>query len=414
MVSSVLERSKAKLCRDTAKRNRECDFSSAIKAICDAPAQIALRKRSYQASFSQQPPIFEILLQGSDSFSLCPYSTLSRFKNHSCDLLSDLYFLLLCFPPTAVMMKVNPNLFQVRRLLLSYTAPETKHFSEVCLMKSCEDLVAPVSDYFIYSPSRMALEMFLYPLQCGLFSYLPGYSLTRESFDSFLLMYIQKGELELSCEGRNFHASAGQFILIDCYKRHAYSTRTGWECLWCHFDGITARSYYKNIISRLGNVFSLTDSFPVLRKMTDILKIFYNGSVVREPLLSKYLTDILTEFLLFSPEGSTSSGYADMAERIITYINENFAQDVSIPELAEQAGLSQYHFIRTFKKETGFTPHEYLVNTRLATARYLLKNTRLPVKDICFNTGFSCESVFCSAFKKHQGMTPAQYRALEQ
>ena len=82
--------------------------------------------------------------------------------------------------------------------------------------------------------------------------------------------------------------------------------------------------------------------------------------------------------------------------------------------LAEQAGLSQYHFIRTFKKETGFTPHEYLVNTRLATARYLLKNTRLPVKDICFNTGFSCESVFCSAFKQHQGMTPAQYRALEQ
>ena len=60
------------------------------------------------------------------------------------------------------MMKVNPNLFQVRRLLLSYTTPETKHFSEVCLMKSCEDLVAPVSDYFIYSPSRMALEMFLY------------------------------------------------------------------------------------------------------------------------------------------------------------------------------------------------------------------------------------------------------------
>ena len=96
-------------------------------------------------------------------------------------------------------------------------------------MKSCEDLVAPVSDYFIYSPSRMAQEMFLYPLQCGLFSYLPGYSLTRESFDSFLLMYIQKGELELSFEGRTFRASAGQFILIDCYKRHAYSTRTGWN-----------------------------------------------------------------------------------------------------------------------------------------------------------------------------------------
>ena len=113
MVSSVLERSKAKLCRDTAKRNRECDFSSAIKAICDAPAQIALRKRSYQASFSQQPPIFEILLQSSDLFSLCSYSTLSRFKNHSCDLLSDLYFLLLCFSRSAVMMKTKHRTFFV-------------------------------------------------------------------------------------------------------------------------------------------------------------------------------------------------------------------------------------------------------------------------------------------------------------
>ncbi len=281
-------------------------------------------------------------------------------------------------------------------------------------MKSCEELVAPVSDYFIYSPSRMAQEMFLYPLQCGLFSYLPGYSLTRESFDSFLLMYIQKGELELTFEGRTLQASAGQFILIDCYKKHAYSTRTGWECLWCHFDGVTARSYYKNIVNRLGNLFSLPDVHPVLNDLTAILKIFYHGNIVQEPLLSRYLTDILTEFLLFSPEGGSQRAYADMAERTITYINEHFSRDVSISELAALAGLSQYHFIRTFKKETGFTPHEYLVNTRLATARYLLKNTRLPVKDICFNTGFSCESVFCSAFKKHQGMTPAQYRALAQ
>ena len=51
--------------------------------------------------------VLEILLQGSDTFSLCPYFTLSRFKNHSCDLLSDLYFLLLCFSRSAVMMKTK-------------------------------------------------------------------------------------------------------------------------------------------------------------------------------------------------------------------------------------------------------------------------------------------------------------------
>lgn len=68
-------------------------------------------------------------------------------------------------------------------------------------MKSIEEFVAPQSDYFIYTPSKQAMEMFLYPMQCGTFIYLPGYSLTRDSFDSFLLMYIQKGELSLTFEG---------------------------------------------------------------------------------------------------------------------------------------------------------------------------------------------------------------------
>ena len=50
-------------------------------------------------------------------------------------------------------------------------------------------------------------------------------------------------------------------------------------------------------------------------------------------------------------------------EEIIAYINEHFAEKFSVEELAAKAGLSQYHFIRVFKKETGFTPHEYLNNT---------------------------------------------------
>lgn len=280
-------------------------------------------------------------------------------------------------------------------------------------MKTCEPLVSSASEYYVYSPSRSAQDMFLYPLQCGLYSYLPGYSLVRESFDSYLLMYVQKGSLSLRCEGQKLQVAAGQFVLVDCYKRHAYATENGWEGLWIHFDGVTAGSCYSAVSSRLGNVFSLPDASPALNRMNTILQIFRGGSVVREPLLNKYLTDILTEFLLYTPVRANSLDYVDMAERTITYINEHFAEDVSLDELSRHAGLSRFHFIRTFKKETGFTPHEYLVNTRIATARYLLKNSEMSVKDICFSTGFSCESVFCSAFKRHQGMTPAQYRALE-
>ncbi|MBO5246539.1 MAG: helix-turn-helix transcriptional regulator [Eubacterium sp.] len=277
-------------------------------------------------------------------------------------------------------------------------------------MKSCEEFVASTSDYYIYSPSKLAQEMFLYPLQCGLFSYLPGYDLQRDSFDSFLLMYIQKGEMDLNTDGQTYHVTANHFVLLDCYRSHAYSTSGGFECIWCHFDGITARAYYENIVSRLSNVFFMPDPYPALSKLSSILKVFDSGAVVREPLLSKYLNDILTEFMLYLPSQVKSLNYISIAEEIITYINEHFADDLRIEELAAKAGLSHFHFIRVFKKETGFTPHEYILNTRIATAQYLLKNTKLSIKDICYNTGFSSESVFCSSFKHRQGMTPSQYR----
>ncbi len=277
-------------------------------------------------------------------------------------------------------------------------------------MKSCEKYVAPESDYYVHTPGKSAREMFFYPLQCGHFIYEAGYSLRRESYDSFLLMYIQKGSLVLDLENQTVPVSAGCFVLLDCYRSHAYASESGWECLWCHFDGIVARQWYTAVTARLGNAFVLPDP-SALGRLTAIYDTFAAGSPVHEPLMSKYLSDILTAFLLSAPLENGSRSHTNMAEEIMTYINEHFTENITVEELAAKAGLSPCHFIRIFRKEAGFTPHEYLIHTRLSTARYLLKNSDRAVKDICFRSGFSSESVFCSSFKKHFGMTPAQYRA---
>lgn len=277
-------------------------------------------------------------------------------------------------------------------------------------MFSREPFVRSDSKYFVYSPSKNALEMFLYPLQCGQFTYMPGYQLVREAFDSFLLMYIQKGTLKLDTAAGIQTIDKGNFVLLDCYDRHSYSTETGWSCLWCHFDGITARHWYKNIQTRFGNVFSLSDPQPVIHNLTSIYDTFNFGNPAREPLLSKYLNDILTAILIDVPSDTRTNPQINMSEKITTYISEHFAENLTIEHLASLAGLSRYHFIRSFKKQTGYTPYGYILNTRMNSARYLLKNSDLSVKDICFSAGFSCESIFCTAFKRIEGMTPMQYR----
>lgn len=278
-------------------------------------------------------------------------------------------------------------------------------------MKSCEDNVAPSSDYYMYSPSLSAMKMFFYPVCVGHFIYGPGYRLNRSSYDSFLLMYMETGTMTLETEHGKSVASAGDFVLLDCYRPHSYYTSQGCTSLWCHFDGPLAEAYFNTIVSRLGNVISLSAPAPAVRELSALLQLFRQGQPVREALISKLLNDLLTLFLLNDSEQFSAAGTPSVIEKSAAYINENFSGNLTVAELARRAGLSQYHFIRCFKKETGFTPHEYLVNTRLNTARYLLKNSRLSVKDICFQAGFSSESVFCGAFRRHTGLSPSQYRA---
>lgn len=277
-------------------------------------------------------------------------------------------------------------------------------------MKSCEKFISLESDYYVHLPGAAARRAFFYPTYIGHFFYEPGYMLRRNAFDSFLLMYIYAGQFTLEYSDAKQTVNAGSFVLLDCYKPHAYYTDTGWESLWFHFDGPVARDHYELIAGHLGHVFSLTSPYPVLNKLNALYQTFYKGNAIKEPLLSRQITDILTTLLLCTPSKQGVFAHTETMEGIVSYIHEHYTENLSVQSLADQAMLSPYHFIRMFKKETGFTPHEYIRNIRLSTARYLLKTTRLPVKQICFRTGFSNESVFCTAFKNNWGLTPSEYR----
>ena len=111
-------------------------------------------------------------------------------------------------------------------------------------MKSVENFISEASDYFVYMPSLTSQKMFFYPVCTGHFIYEPCYTLLRESYDSFFIIYIQKGMLHLKFNGKEETAVEGSFVFLDCYLPHSYDTDTGCEAL----DGITARPFYSAIV----------------------------------------------------------------------------------------------------------------------------------------------------------------------
>ena len=97
-------------------------------------------------------------------------------------------------------------------------------------------------------------------------------------------------------------------------------------------------------------------------------------------------------------------------KKLIQYIDEHLAEDVSLSSLARLVHLSPYHFSRVFKQSFNTPPHRYLTRRRIERAKSLLAARQLSVTEIGLNVGFSETSSFTSAFRKVTGETPTDYR----
>lgn len=277
-------------------------------------------------------------------------------------------------------------------------------------MHSQELKISPLSDYYVYTPSTLAQKLFLYPISVGHFIYEPGYKLRRNHFDSFLIMYISKGVVEILSNDDIFYARTGDFVLLDCYALHGYKSSRSWEALWLHFDGPLARNYFQEISARFGLILNPANPKTLTHTLGRIYTTFRSSSPIIESVLSDNITSLLNSLLIPSPEKHSSFFHAQTIAESIAFINEHFREQISLEELSSRASLSLYHFTRLFAKETGFTPHQYLLHTRIAAAKFMLTSSKSSIKDIGFEIGFNSESSFCSTFKKWVGLTPSQYR----
>lgn len=139
-----------------------------------------------------------------------------------------------------------------------------------------------------------------------------------------------------------------------------------------------------------------------------------NGRIYAEQLLLTLAVHLLTEYASIetSTENVTGGIPPVRLQRVKDYVEAHLNDDLTLVDLAEQAGMSEYHFTRQFKAEEGVPPYEYVIRRRVERAKDLLRETEATVAEVAGRVGYASRRPLVQQFKKHVGTTPGRYREI--
>lgn len=228
------------------------------------------------------------------------------------------------------------------------------------------------------------------------------------------LRYLVSGRWEVKMLGNTWTASPGDIFCAVPSEPLVFSQldKGQWEWLEIQFSG----PYAEKFIGEFG----LSPEHPVItpehkEKAAELFMRLYQ-------LMQKdYRTVPQALELLFGllkacrgthnqVDGERQNSNKLLAARVIDYLDSMPSAGKNVSELAEHFGVDRTTLGRAFRRHVGMTPHEYLDWFRLQRACELLKSTELTIAEVAKKSGFSDVKYFIGWFKKHNEVTPGNFR----
>ena len=249
-----------------------------------------------------------------------------------------------------------------------------------------------------------------------LHAYNVQHAFPRHSHDYYVICIIERGHQSFTHKGTKHLTPAGGLILINPGAVHTGEAVDA--------QGFVMRSLYPTVANMEMAVSELTgrqQGLPFFKEVrVDHSRTMRNVLSLHQAMLSG-ASDFECESRFLATMSLLIEQYADISfsnrqpgreknavQQACRYIEEHFAQGVSLRELAEQVALSPYYFLRAFRAEVGLPPYAYLESIRVRHAQRLIENGR-PLAEVALEVGFSSQSHMTRHFKKIIGATPGQY-----
>lgn len=233
------------------------------------------------------------------------------------------------------------------------------------------------------------------------------------------LAFIVNGNGMLLLESKQYSVSGGALVIVPPNRQHTEISSTQ-NPLEYYFLGVKnfiientrdgtdrADAGFCPVVELSGSWSIFSDIFSDIFKEMKIRPLGYE--LVVQGLLLKLSGLIIRKTgwkLSFAKTEEMSRGCAVIKE----YIDNHYADKISLDDLAEISCISKYHLIHEFSRYIGMPPIEYQLKRRIQESKYLLTFTEMSVADVAFSLGFSSIGHFSRRFKQEVLCSPLQFR----
>lgn len=232
-------------------------------------------------------------------------------------------------------------------------------------------------------------------------------------YDWHQILFSAEGEGVLKYDNISISIDEGAFFFLPMGYPHEYFTENEkWNVKWVAFDGYSA-NHILSLLSMTKPTIIKPHESDTLQSIFDRMFTAQNsdklyGDYICSALIYEYIIEFHRH--MNDKENKSKSERSMLLLPVLNYIDENFRTDFSMTILAELAGVSPQHLCRIFKDAMNMRPSEYLTQKRLQESRRLLRISDLTISEIAMQSGFPDAGYFSTVFKKHQGMTPMEYK----
>lgn len=237
--------------------------------------------------------------------------------------------------------------------------------------------------------------------------------------EGYLIHYVVRGELTHEIRARTYVVRGNEAALMHLPTGARYRNESNHPVhfWWVQFNARQMPEVFAELHADQNPIFGPFPR-PIMEKLfREIIRVTKEEPRGYEAETSALLASLLAKlFAVRSPEitlvdtGKDITKASEPIRDAVHYLIRRYTDPWTVKDLSARVGMSMYHFFRTFRRETGCTPIQYLNLYRIELAKGLLAETRAPVEQIAQQVGISNQKYFSRLFHKMTGLSPRAYR----